>query len=166
MTVGNDNLMIGEVARRVGVAASTLRHWESVGLLAAPERVAGRRRYDAEAVRRISLILLIKRAGFTLAETRVVLAGLSARTPPPEVWRELAERKLPEIVQTLAEAAAMRQILEAGLRCECLTLDECLRRWERTAAPSELTTPSARRPDPRETGCGVPAEDLRCSTST
>ena len=47
--------------------------------------------------------------GLTLAETRIILAGLSERTPPPEIWRELAERKLPEIKQTLAEARAMKK---------------------------------------------------------
>jgi hypothetical protein len=32
--------------------------------------------------------VLIKRAGFTLAETHTVLSGLSERTPPPEIWRQ------------------------------------------------------------------------------
>jgi MerR family redox-sensitive transcriptional activator SoxR len=124
----NDELTIGEAARQARVPASTLRYWESAGLLAAPGRVGGKRRYDRQALRQISLIVLIKRAGFTLAETRIVLAGLSEETPPPEIWRKLAERKLPEIKQTLAEAKAMKKILEEGLRCDCLTLDDCLRR--------------------------------------
>lgn len=124
---GNSGLRIGEVARDAGVPASTLRYWESTGLLAAPGRVGGKRRYDPQSLQQISLIVLITRAGFTLAETRIVLAGLSDRTPPPEIWRELAQRKLVEIRQTLAEARAMKKILEEGLRCECLTLDDCLR---------------------------------------
>ena len=134
MTTRNGDLAIGEVARRAGVPASTLRYWESAGLLTAPERVGGKRRYDPQALRRISLIVLIKRAGFTLAETRIVLSGLSERTPPPEIWRKLAERKLPEIEQTLAEAKAMKKILEEGLRCDCLTLDDCLRQSESLSA--------------------------------
>jgi MerR family transcriptional regulator, redox-sensitive transcriptional activator SoxR len=128
-TPGND-LTIGEVARQAGVPASTLRYWESAGLLEATGRVGGKRRYGPQALRQISLIVLIKRTGFTLAETRVVLSGLSDRTPPPEIWRKLAERKLPEIKQTLAEARAMKKILEAGLRCDCLTFDDCLRQGE------------------------------------
>jgi MerR family transcriptional regulator, redox-sensitive transcriptional activator SoxR len=126
MTPCNDDLTIGEVARQAGVPASTLRYWESAGLLTAPRRVGGKRRYDPQALRQISLIVLVKRAGFTLAETHVVLSGLSDMTPPPEIWRKLAELKLPEIEQTLAEAGAMRKILEEGLRCDCLTLDDCL----------------------------------------
>jgi len=127
MRTSDSELTIGEVARRADVPASTLRYWESVGLLTTPERVGGKRRYSPKALRQISLIVLSKRAGFTLAETRVVLAGLSDRTPPPEIWRRLAQRKLPEIKQKLAEATTMKKILEEGLRCNCLTLDDCLR---------------------------------------
>jgi MerR family redox-sensitive transcriptional activator SoxR len=138
MTTHNNDLTIGEVARQAGVAASTLRYWESAGLLAAPGRVGGKRRYSPQALQQISLIVLIKRAGFTLAETRIVLFGLSDRTPPPEIWRKLAERKLPEIKQTLAEARAMEKILEEGLRCDCLTLDDCLRQGESLTTTSRV----------------------------
>jgi MerR family transcriptional regulator, redox-sensitive transcriptional activator SoxR len=127
MGISDSHLTIGEVARRVGVPASTLRYWESVGLLTTPQRVGGKRRYGPKALKQISLIVLSKRAGFTLAETRIVLSGLSDRTPPPDIWRQLAKLKLPEINQKLAEARAMKGILEEGLRCDCLTLDDCLR---------------------------------------
>ena len=82
--------MIGEAARRAGLAASTLRYWEKVGLLEAPRRIGGKRRYDRQALRQIELIALSKRAGFRLAETRVLLSGLSEKTAPPPIWRELA----------------------------------------------------------------------------
>jgi MerR family transcriptional regulator, redox-sensitive transcriptional activator SoxR len=127
METSDRQLTIGEIARHAGVPASTLRYWESVDLLATPERAGGKRRYSPKILQQISLIVLSKRAGFTLAETRVVLSGLSDRTPPPEIWRELAKQKLPEINQKLAEATAMKKILEEGLHCNCLTLDDCLR---------------------------------------
>jgi MerR family transcriptional regulator, redox-sensitive transcriptional activator SoxR len=132
----HSDLAIGDVARRTNVPASTLRYWESTGLLRAPERVGGKRRYDAQTLRQISLIVLIKGAGFTLSETHVLLSGLSEKTPPPEVWRELAQRKLPEVKQTLAEAKAMKKILEEGLHCDCLTLDDCLRQIDAAASRS------------------------------
>jgi MerR family redox-sensitive transcriptional activator SoxR len=145
MATLNGDLTIGEIARQAGVPASTLRYWESAGLLAAPGRVGGKRRYDPQALRQISLIVLIKRAGFTLAETRIVLSGLSDGTPPPEIWRELAERKLPEIKQTLAEARAMKKILEEGLRCDCLTVDDCLRQGELWTAAHRRVPTSAQK---------------------
>lgn len=119
-------LTIGEAASRAGLAPSTLRYWETVGLLEAPRRVSGKRRYDPEGLRQIEMIALAKRAGFTLAEIRTILSGMSGDVPPPEIWRSLASTKLPEIEQTLVEAQAMKRILEAGLRCECLSLEDCL----------------------------------------
>jgi MerR family redox-sensitive transcriptional activator SoxR len=104
--------------------------------------VGGKRRYSPEALQQISLIVLSKRTGFTLAETRVVLSGLSAKTPLPEIWQKLANQKLPEINQKLAEAEAMKKILQEGLRCECLTLDGCLRQVTRRSP----TTSDRQRP--------------------
>jgi MerR family redox-sensitive transcriptional activator SoxR len=126
MESSEGGLTIGEVARRTDVPASTLRFWESVGVLPAPERVSGKRRYNGEARRQISAIVLSKRAGLTLAETRIIVSGLSTGTRPPQIWQELATRKLPEINQKLAEAEAMKKILEQALRCHCRTLDDCV----------------------------------------
>ena len=125
MTTG-DELTIGEAARLAEVPPSTLRYWETVGLLKAPARVGGKRRYDREGLQQIEMVALAKRAGFSLAEIRVILSGLSSKAPPSEIWRRLASDKLPEVEQTLAEAQVMKQVLEAGLRCECLRLEDCL----------------------------------------
>jgi MerR family transcriptional regulator, redox-sensitive transcriptional activator SoxR len=124
--VTKGELTIGEAARSAGVPASTLRYWEMAGLLTAPHRVGGKRRYDLGDLRQIEMVALAKRAGFTLAEIRTILSGISDPTPPSEIWRRLAAEKLPEVEQTLVEAQAMKGIMEAGLRCECLSLEDCL----------------------------------------
>jgi MerR family redox-sensitive transcriptional activator SoxR len=121
-----DELTIGEAARIAGVPASTLRYWEAAGLLKAPHRAGGKRRYGHGDLQQIEMVALAKRAGFTLAEIRIILSGVSSSTPPSEVWRRLASDKLPEVEQTLVEAQAMKRILEAGLRCECLSFEVCL----------------------------------------
>jgi MerR family redox-sensitive transcriptional activator SoxR len=118
-------LSIGDAAQRAGVPASTLRYWERAGLLPAPQRVGGKRRYDANDLRQLELVVLAKQLGFSLTEIRVILAGISTSKPPPQLWRELASRKLAQVEQMLDEARAMKQILETGLRCECLTLEDC-----------------------------------------
>lgn len=46
-------LTIGEVARRSGVAATTLRYYEQIGLLPAPTRLGGQRRYDEAVLSRL-----------------------------------------------------------------------------------------------------------------
>lgn len=123
-------LTIGEAARRAGVPASTLRYWESRGLLRASHRVGGQRRYDRRTVRLLSLVVLMKRGGFKLAEIRTVLTALDNGRPPAEIWRELAEYKLPEIEQTLVQANAMKKSLEVGLGHGCETVEGFLARVE------------------------------------
>jgi DNA-binding transcriptional MerR regulator len=124
--VSKEPLAIGDAARQAGVPASTLRYWERSGLLPAPQRIGGKRRYDADDLRRLQVVVLAKQLGFSLAEIRVILGGISAQSPPPQLWRELAARKLPEVESMLSEARAMMQILETGMHCECLTLEDCL----------------------------------------
>lgn len=63
--------------------------------------------------------------GFTIAEIRTLLHGFSAETPAWARWQALARGKLPEINALIRKAEGMKQLLEASLACDCLTLDEC-----------------------------------------
>ena len=55
MSENTRQLMIGDVAVRAGMSASRIRFYESRGVLPEPERVAGRRRYSPEVLRRFAL---------------------------------------------------------------------------------------------------------------
>ena len=55
----------------------------------------------------------------------MLLDGFSEDTPPSERWRILAREKLPEIEALVERALGMKQLLERGLRCECLRLEDC-----------------------------------------
>ena len=50
-------LMIGEVVRRTGKAASTIRYYEEIGLITPPERISGRRHYPAGIVRELAVAM-------------------------------------------------------------------------------------------------------------
>jgi len=91
-----------------------------------PGALPGLRRGRESRGRRLQVVVLAKQLGFSLAEIRVILSGISAKSPPPQLWRELAARKLPEVEGTLNQAKAMKRILETGMRCKCLTLEDCL----------------------------------------
>ena len=122
-------MTIGEVARRAGVRTSTLRYYERVGLLPAPGRENGRRRYDvwvlSEVLDRLAVVEVAQQAGFTIAEIRMLLDGFSEDTPPSERWRVLAGEKLPEVEALIRRAMGMKRLLERGLGCECLRLEDC-----------------------------------------
>jgi DNA-binding transcriptional MerR regulator len=114
-------LTIGELARRAGVTASALRYYEEVGLLPAPTRISGQRRYPESAARLVAAILLYSDAGFTLAEQ---LALLAPRDGAP-AWKELAQRKLAELDEQIATAQAAREAIRHGLRCPHEDLRQC-----------------------------------------
>ena len=97
-------LSIGAVARASGLAASALRYYERAGLLPAPPRRSGQRRYGEHVFGRIALIRLALEAGFTVSETRLFVSGFSPDTPPAARWRLLAARKLVELKAQMQRA--------------------------------------------------------------
>jgi MerR family redox-sensitive transcriptional activator SoxR len=116
---------IGELARRAGVQASAIRYYESMGILPSPFRVNGRRQYTQEALLRLRAIKVARAAGFTTREVRVLFGGFSERIIPSARWNTLARQKIRELDAQVERAQAMKQILEDGLACDCLTLDQC-----------------------------------------
>jgi MerR family redox-sensitive transcriptional activator SoxR len=124
-------LSIGRVAARSGVAASAIRYYESEGLIPRPARRSGRRVYDESVLDHLGVIELAKRAGFTMAEIKRLLAGFSRRTPPAERWRALTSAKMAELEQRIADAERMKETLRQVMRCRCPTLADCSRAMKR-----------------------------------
>jgi MerR family redox-sensitive transcriptional activator SoxR len=120
-----DGMSIGEVAQRAGLEPSAIRYYESAGLLPAPARVSGRRRYDEDVLEWLSLIALAREAGFTIAEIRQLVSGFAPGTRPAERWRTLATRKLAEVDAMVARAERMRAVLRVALDCGCFRLEDC-----------------------------------------
>ena len=118
-------LTIGQVAAQAGVNASAIRYYERVGLLPQPERVSGQRRYTPETIRRLGVIDVAKRAGFTLDDARALLATGENGGAAHEEVRALAERKLPEVEALIQRAEAMKRWLTTASGCGCQTLDVC-----------------------------------------
>lgn len=74
-----DTLTITELARALGVKASTLRFWEQAGLFA-PERVATRagtaRRYPVPAVREARITAALRAGGYRIPDVRRAIAAV------------------------------------------------------------------------------------------
>lgn len=117
-----EQLTIGELASRTGVATSALRYWEELGLLPAPARVSGRRRYPPSAVELVGVVLLLRNVGFTLREVKAFIAS---RSPAGDGWRELYQRKLAELDQRIAQAQTARAAIAHGLACPHEDIFEC-----------------------------------------
>jgi MerR family transcriptional regulator, redox-sensitive transcriptional activator SoxR len=120
-----ETFSIGEIAQRAGVKTSAIRYYESIGLLNAPERLNGQRRYHEDVLTRLNIILAAREMGFSLDEVRTLIEGCSDDTPPSDLWQKLAAEKLPQVEVMIAQAQRLKQLLEAGLRCECVRIEDC-----------------------------------------
>jgi len=120
-------LRIGEVAARSGLATSAIRFYEAERLIPKPDRRNGQRVYPEAVLDQLALIDLAKRAGFTVAEIKQLVAGFARRAPPGERWRALARSKRAELDRRIAEAEAMKAVLERVTRCRCPTVEDCAR---------------------------------------
>ena len=120
-------LTIGEVAQRAGLRTSAIRYYEEIGVLPQPERVyGGHRRYSERVFQQLAFIQLAQQAGFSMAEIQTLVSGFDENAPLGVRWRSLAEQKLAELEELIARAQGMKRILENGIHCQCLNLDECL----------------------------------------
>jgi len=121
-----EELTISEVARRAGIRASAIRYYESVKILPEPQRKNGRRYYDADILRRLSFIQVAQAAGFTVAEMQALFNGLDGNVPLSERWQMLARQKLVEVEALINRAYGMKKVIEVGLGCGCMDLDDCI----------------------------------------
>jgi MerR family redox-sensitive transcriptional activator SoxR len=102
--------------------------------------VSGHRRYGPDAVRRLQVLEVAKRAGFTLAEAKLLLQSADAGTPVFEAVRELAQRKLPDIEALISRAQEMRAWMLTASDCSCTSLDVCALFDDQTARRDDAPT--------------------------
>ena len=115
-------LTIGELAKTTGVATSALRYWEELGLMPAPARASGHRRYPEAAVGLVGVILLLRDVGFSLRESKALLAS---RTDGVEGWRTLAQRKLADLDEQIAKTRTAREAITHALACSHEDIATC-----------------------------------------
>jgi DNA-binding transcriptional MerR regulator len=74
--VDDNRLTIGQLARRTGVDARTLRFWSDDGVIAPAGRSAGGYRlYDGASVARVELVRTLRELGLGLGDIRRVIDG-------------------------------------------------------------------------------------------
>ena len=119
---------IGQVVAQSGVPASTIRYYEQIGLLPAPERFNGRRRYEEGIAQKLDVIRLAQQAGFTIAEIQSLLHDFPEDAPPSARWQPLARHKLEALEEQMRNLQSMKALLEQTLQCQCETLEDCATR--------------------------------------
>ncbi|RIY02551.1 MerR family transcriptional regulator [Aureimonas flava] len=101
---------IGEAARRSGLPAKTIRHYEDLGLVAPARAPNGYRDY---AERDVHILRFLQRSvslGFSVDETRRLLA-LYAPDARRDEARRVAQRRASEIDRKILELHTLRRAL-------------------------------------------------------
>lgn len=113
---------IGEVARRSGLPASTLRYYEERGLISSIGRRGSSRVFRADILQRLSLIALGQSAEFSLGD---LAAMLGAEGQKPDIDRQRLNDKADELDRAIERLSAIRDELRRVACCPAARHIEC-----------------------------------------
>lgn len=120
------NIQIGQVAARTGVAVSAIRFYEEEGLVTAGRSSGGKRIFAAADIRRISFIIIAQKLGFSLKQIREQLNSLpNKRTPNMKDWEVISRNFSVDIDERIAALVNLREKLSSCIGCGCLSLQNC-----------------------------------------
>ena len=122
---------IGEAARQSGVKVPTIRYYEQIGLLPAPNRSEGNRRhYETSDLRRLAFIRHARELGFEIEAIRTLLALQDNPSQPCATADAIAQARLAEVDQRIRSLTALKAELEHmvegcrhGKVCECRVIE-------------------------------------------
>lgn len=112
-------MKIGQVSKQTGVAVETIRYYEKIGLLPAPERLAsGYRHYGQEHVRRLLFIKRCRNLDMAQEESRQLIGLMNQPDAGCQEVDQLLEHHLDHIRQRITELQDLQQEMQA-LRAAC-----------------------------------------------
>ncbi|TQS73727.1 redox-sensitive transcriptional activator SoxR [Rhodobacteraceae bacterium] len=121
-----DELTVGEMAKRSGVAVSTLHFYETKGLLRSRRTAGNQRRYPRGLLRLVAIIRIAQRAGISLAEIKGTLSSLPEdRAPTVGEWRRFSASWKERLDQRIKALTRLRDDMEGCIGCGCLSMAVC-----------------------------------------
>ncbi len=110
------DLSIGQVATRTGLSVPTIRYYEEIGLVRqAGRREGGHRIYGAGELRRLTFIAHCRDLGFTIEQTRSLLAVTVDNRPCADA-RSIAQTHLLAVDAKIAELKDIRRHLDGFVK--------------------------------------------------
>jgi DNA-binding transcriptional MerR regulator len=113
-------MKIQQFSTQTGLSAKTIRYYESIGILASPQRAAnGYREYDEQDVERARFVAGARSLELSLDEITEILAMRDRREAPCRTMLNLIKQKADQIEQRIRLLKRMkddlRQLHELGL---------------------------------------------------
>lgn len=119
-------LTVGHVAKRSGVAVSTIHFYEANGLIESWRTEGNQRRYPRAVLRRVAVIRIAQRAGIPLSIIRSFLSEIPADQPLSKAdWHRLTEGWRSMLDERIRSLIQLRDDMEDCIGCGCLSLVDC-----------------------------------------
>ncbi len=119
-------LTVGEVAKRSGVAVSTLHFYESKGLIASSRSEGNQRRYPAIMLRYIAIIKVAQRTGISLESIRAAFSRYPAGAKLTAAqWKAMSSQWKEDLDDRIQRLTRLRNELDSCIGCGCLSLQDC-----------------------------------------
>ena len=126
-------MFIHELAQVSGVSAKTIRYYESIGLIADPQRAENNyRQYAPDAVERLRFIVSARSLGFSLTDIGEFLSARDEGSLPCKRVLDSIDGRIADIDRRIADLLALRDNLSrvqadgAGIPADKKCDDECL----------------------------------------
>lgn len=106
-------MVIHELAKQAGILATTIRYYESIGLMPKPERSANNyRQYTSADVERLRLIGGARGLGFPLGDIADILEARDNDVAPCQRVLDALDQRLAEIDRRITDLLALRETLD------------------------------------------------------
>lgn len=104
---------IGDLSRRTGVKVPTIRYYEQMGLISAPDRTDGnQRRYEKAELERLTFIRHARDLGFPIEAIRELLSLGRHPDEPCDRADEIAREQLEEVRDKIARLRKLESELD------------------------------------------------------
>ena len=120
-------MTIGKLSKATGVKVTTIRYYESIGLLSEPERSeSGQRHYDSKAVERLGFIRHARDLGFPVETIRELISLQVNVDRDCAVVNEMARRQLGEVRRRMSKLKALEvELVRMVEACEGGEIGDC-----------------------------------------
>jgi DNA-binding transcriptional MerR regulator len=117
---------IGELSKRTGVKIPTIRYYEQMGLIEAPERSEGnQRRYSKDGLKRLSFIRHSRELGFSIDNIKGLLELSQHPEKPCQDAHNMAAHRLQDVQARIAKLQRLERELKRISECEANTIAHC-----------------------------------------